>query len=84
MVGQSQEDGRKVTDDGLEITMQSNHFGHFLLTNLLTEQLSKASGGNARVVNTCSDSHMYVELDVDNLNSEKELIPDNVSNCIGC
>ena len=25
----------KFTDDGLEYQMQSNHFGHFLLTNLL-------------------------------------------------
>lgn len=26
---------RTVTEDGLEYQMQSNHFGHFLLTNLL-------------------------------------------------
>ena len=26
---------RKLTEDGLEYTMQSNYFGHFLLTNLL-------------------------------------------------
>jgi retinol dehydrogenase 12 len=27
--------GRKLTDDGLEYQMQTNYFGHFLLTNLL-------------------------------------------------
>ena len=26
---------KKLTVDGLELQMQSNHFGHFLLTNLL-------------------------------------------------
>ena len=26
---------KKLTEDGLEVQMQSNHFGHFLLTNLL-------------------------------------------------
>ena len=26
---------KKLTEDGLEYQMQSNHFGHFLLTNLL-------------------------------------------------
>ena len=28
-------DKRHVTEDGLELTMATNHFGHFLLTNLL-------------------------------------------------
>ena len=27
--------GRKMTEDDLEYTMQSNYFGHYLLTNLL-------------------------------------------------
>ena len=27
--------GKVMTEDGLEYQMQSNHFGHFLLTNLL-------------------------------------------------
>lgn len=26
---------KKLTEDGLEYQMQTNHFGHFLLTNLL-------------------------------------------------
>jgi len=26
---------KKITEDGLEYQMQSNYFGHFLLTNLL-------------------------------------------------
>lgn len=30
---------REVTEDGLECQMQSNYFGHFLLTNLLLGNL---------------------------------------------
>lgn len=30
---------KKLTEDGLEYQMQSNHFGHFLLTNLLLGKL---------------------------------------------
>ena len=40
------------TADGFEATIQSNHLGPFLLTNLLRERLA---GG--RVVNTASDAH---------------------------
>mmetsp|Transcript_3400 Transcript_3400/g.3959 ORF Transcript_3400/g.3959 Transcript_3400/m.3959 type:complete len:425 (+) Transcript_3400:58-1332(+) len=35
------------SDDGFEMTMGVNHFGHFLLVNLLLEDMSKAK--NARV-----------------------------------
>ena len=31
---------KKLTEDGLEYQMQSNHFGHFLLTNLLLGKFS--------------------------------------------
>jgi hypothetical protein len=34
MAGQKR-DSRQLTRDKLEVVMQSNHFGHFLLTNLL-------------------------------------------------
>lgn len=30
---------REVTSDGLELTMATNHYGHFLLTNLLLSKL---------------------------------------------
>ena len=32
---------RKLTEDGLEYTMQSNYFGHYLLTNLLLGKIKK-------------------------------------------
>lgn len=33
--GRASPEKREVTEDGLEMTMATNHFGHFLQTNLL-------------------------------------------------
>jgi NAD(P)-dependent dehydrogenase (short-subunit alcohol dehydrogenase family) len=32
---------RAITPEGLECTMATNHYGHFLLTNLLLDELRK-------------------------------------------
>lgn len=50
---------REVTEDGQELTMQSCHFGHFLLTNLLVDLLKAA--GNARVVTVSSLAHKWAK-----------------------
>ena len=50
--------GYRRTSDGFEATIQGNHLGPFLLTNLLYERLR---GG--RVVNTASDAHRRSNLD---------------------
>lgn len=55
---------RRSTVDGHELTMQANHLGPFLLTNLLRQRLA---GG--RVVNTSSDAHGSGALDPDALDS---------------
>ena len=34
--------GRKVTEDGFELTFATNHLGHFLLTDLLVPLLKRA------------------------------------------
>ena len=50
------------TEDGLEIHMQVNHLGHFLLTLLLEESLKKAAsepGSDVRIVNVSSDGHKF-------------------------
>jgi NAD(P)-dependent dehydrogenase (short-subunit alcohol dehydrogenase family) len=52
----------RTTVDGFEATLQANHLGPFLLTNLLRERLR---GG--RVVNTASDAHRRSNLDPDDL-----------------
>lgn len=44
---------RELTVDGYERQMQSNHFGHFLLTSLLAGKMSK----RARIINVSSSAH---------------------------
>jgi len=43
---------RALSEDGFELTLASNHFGHFLLTRLLVPSLreTEAEGGEPRVV----------------------------------
>ena len=48
------------TKDGFEIQMGTNHYGHFLLTQLLLPTLqatAKLPGADARIVNMTSDAH---------------------------
>jgi NAD(P)-dependent dehydrogenase (short-subunit alcohol dehydrogenase family) len=58
---------RTTTEDGHETQLQVNHLSHFLLTNLLREQLEHAPAG--RVVNVSSSGHTYARngLDFDDL-----------------
>lgn len=42
-----------LTKDGIDIVFQSNHLGHFLLTNLLLPYMAK----DGRIVNISSDMH---------------------------
>jgi retinol dehydrogenase-12 len=60
---------RKLTADGLELTMAVNHFAPFLLTNLLLDRLQASAP--ARVVTTASDAHRGGLLDVTDLNGER-------------
>jgi retinol dehydrogenase 12 len=60
---------RRLTGDGLELTMAVNHFAPFLLTNLLLERLTASAP--ARVVTTASDAHRGGLLDIDDLNGER-------------
>ena len=57
------------TQDGLEMQMGVNHFGHFLLTNLLLDRLK--SSAPSRIVIVSSGLHKYAKLDFTNINSEK-------------
>jgi len=60
---------RRLTEDGLELTMAVNHFAPFLLTNLLLNRLRRSPQG--RVVTTASDAHRGGLLDVTDLNGER-------------
>nr|XP_045587756.1 retinol dehydrogenase 14-like [Procambarus clarkii] len=62
---------RQMTREGLEVTMATNHYGHFLLTNLLLELLKKSCP--SRVINVSSAGHfMASTLNPDALNFEDD------------
>jgi NAD(P)-dependent dehydrogenase (short-subunit alcohol dehydrogenase family) len=56
------------TQDGFEIQIGTNHFGHFELTRLLTPQLAAAAG--ARLVILSSGGHALGDVDFDDPNWE--------------
>lgn len=58
------------TEEGFEMQIGTNHFGHFLLTNLLMPLLKKAAPG-ARIVNVSSLAHEQGRINFDDINFEK-------------
>uniref|UniRef100_A0A915E391 Uncharacterized protein n=1 Tax=Ditylenchus dipsaci TaxID=166011 RepID=A0A915E391_9BILA len=59
------------TVDGYEMTWQSNHLGHLLLTELLLPSLVRSESGG-RIVVLSSDLHLYADtVDSDICNSEE-------------
>jgi NAD(P)-dependent dehydrogenase (short-subunit alcohol dehydrogenase family) len=64
---------RKVSPDGFEIQMATNHLGHFLLTSLLLPALNRASA--PRVVTVASIAHRRGRMNFDDLQSEASYSP---------
>lgn len=60
---------QQVTEDGHEKTLQVNHLGGFLLTQLLRERLEAS---NATVINTSSGAHRWGRIDFADLESERD------------
>ncbi|XP_034946618.1 retinol dehydrogenase 13-like [Chelonus insularis] len=64
---------RKLTEDGLELSMGTNMYGPFLLTNLLIDLLKKSAP--SRIVLVGSESYLLGWLDLDNPNPTNLYIP---------
>ena len=61
---------RSITEDGIETTLQVNHFGHFLLTSQLLERLLQSD--DARVINVTSMLHQRADgLDLEDLQLQR-------------
>jgi NAD(P)-dependent dehydrogenase (short-subunit alcohol dehydrogenase family) len=61
---------RRVTPDGFESQLATNHLGHFALTGLLLNSLIKAA--EPRVVTVSSDMHRMGQIDFDDLQRERK------------
>ncbi|MFG1496180.1 oxidoreductase [Saccharospirillum sp. HFRX-1] len=59
----------ELTEDGFELQMATNYFGHFLLTGLLLPRLESTPG--ARVVTLSSIAHRRGFIDLNDLNSRQ-------------
>jgi NAD(P)-dependent dehydrogenase (short-subunit alcohol dehydrogenase family) len=57
------------TADDFEMQFGTNHLGHFALTGLLLEAITRTPG--ARVVTVSSSGHRMGRMDFDNLNAER-------------
>lgn len=61
----------ELSPQGVEGQFATNHIGHFLLTNLLLDNIKAA--GNARIINLASIAHKFTrELDLDDINYQKK------------
>jgi NAD(P)-dependent dehydrogenase (short-subunit alcohol dehydrogenase family) len=61
---------RRLTADGFEASYQVNYLSHFLLTQLLLEDLGRSRQG--RIINLSSSVHSVGKFDPENLQSEKK------------
>jgi NAD(P)-dependent dehydrogenase (short-subunit alcohol dehydrogenase family) len=61
--------GRRLTEDGFEMQLGTNHLSHFALTGVLLPVLLRAE---ARVVNISSLAHRGGKIDFDNLQAERK------------
>ncbi|XP_060529320.1 retinol dehydrogenase 14-like [Cylas formicarius] len=61
------------TEDGLELTMATNHFGPFLLTHLLIDLLKRSSP--SRVVIVASELYRLASLNLNKINPERSWFP---------
>ncbi|CAG0887091.1 unnamed protein product [Cyprideis torosa] len=61
---------RTITDDGLELTMATNHYGHFLLTMLLLDLIIRSQP--SRIVIVSSSGHLFGKIDLQDTTYENK------------
>jgi NAD(P)-dependent dehydrogenase (short-subunit alcohol dehydrogenase family) len=59
----------KLNADGLEMTIGTNHFAYFLLTNLLLDLIKRSD--YARIVNVASGAHYQGKIDFESFTKDK-------------
>jgi NAD(P)-dependent dehydrogenase (short-subunit alcohol dehydrogenase family) len=59
----------QLSEDGLEMTIATNHFAYFLLSNLLLDLVKQSEAG--RIVNVSSGSHYSGKLDFESFTKNK-------------
>jgi NAD(P)-dependent dehydrogenase (short-subunit alcohol dehydrogenase family) len=62
------------TEDGFELTLATNHLGHFALTGLLLDRLMETTG--SRIVTMSSQVHAEGVMNFDDLQAERRYQPD--------
>jgi NAD(P)-dependent dehydrogenase (short-subunit alcohol dehydrogenase family) len=60
---------RRVTVDGFEMQLGTNHLGHFALTGLLLPRILRTPG--SRIVTVSSGAHVFGKINFDDLQSER-------------
>ncbi len=60
---------RRLSKDGYELTFALNHLGHFLLTNLLIDNIIAAPQG--RIINLSSEAHKMGRMNFEDINFKK-------------
>jgi len=59
-----------LTEDGFELQMAANYFGHYRLTGLLLKTIEKTS--NSRIVSLSSNAHKNGKINFDDLQGQKK------------
>ncbi len=67
---------RRLTPDGFELQLATNHFGHFALTSLLLPTLLRSeTAAPPRIITVSSIAHRGATMDFANLNWERDYKP---------